>query len=445
MKSVESRQFTRRFLSSLAVFASLLLFGASSSAYAQMTLKNEQQRGREMLDTIKKDIVKNYYDPAYGGRNIDAIFKSAEERINQTTAIGQILGVVAQTLMQFDDSHTYLVPPAPADQIQHGWELQMIGDKCYVVAVKPGSDAEAKNLKPGDEVLVVGGYTPTRKNLGNLLPFLKSARSMRMVVRKPGGATASLEIAAKVRTGKPVLDLRSPNPGADIAALIRQEENAAYRRHRYYDINDDSIIWRMPAFNSEKVIDEMMQKTKGRKFLILDLRGNGGGYETALLRLTGYFFDRDVKIGDLKGRRESKTSTAKTRGKNVFGGKLIVLVDSESGSASELFARVVQIEKRGTVIGDRTAGLVMQGTYYPHKSGLDLVFYYGVTVTTADLIMTDGKSLERVGVTPDELLAPTSEDLAADRDPVLSRAGALVGLKIEPEKAGQMFPVEWRP
>jgi C-terminal processing protease CtpA/Prc len=442
MKSVKSIQFLSIALLPLVVFLFAL---TTPTVNAQTTLKNDQGRGREILDTIKKDIVKNYYDPAYGGKDINAIFKSAEERVNRATAIGQILGVIAQTLTQFNDSHTYLIPPAPADQIQHGCEMQMISDKCYVVSVKPGSDAEAKGLGLGDEVLVVGGYTPTRKNLRNLLFFLKSAKSMRVVIRKSDGTTDSLEVMAKVRAGKPVLDLRSPNPGADIAALIREGENDAFRRHRYYDIGDDGIIWRMPAFNSEKVIDDLMEKAKKRKFMILDLRGNGGGYETALLKLTGYFFDRDIKIGDLKGRKEAKPLTAKTRGKNVFNGKLIVLVDGESGSASELFARVVQLEKRGTVIGDRTAGLVMQGTYYPHKSGLDLVFYYGVSVTTADLIMTDGKSLERVGLTPDELLTPTPEDLAVQRDPVLSRAATIVGLKIEPEKAGQMFPVEWRP
>ncbi|MDQ3751030.1 MAG: S41 family peptidase [Acidobacteriota bacterium] len=442
MKSFKSSRFVSFALMSLFVF--LFSLSASPTAFAQ-TLENEKGRGRDILDAIKKDIVKNYYDPTFGGKDMDAIFKSAEERINKATAIGQILGVVAQTLMQFDDSHTYFVPPAPADSIQHGWEMQLIGDKCYVVAVKQGSDAEAKGLKPGDEILVIGGYTPMRKNLQNLLFFLKSAKSMKVLVKRSDGATERLEVMAKVRAGKRVLDLRSPNPGADISTLIREAENDAFRRHRYYDIGDEGIIWRMPTFNSDKVIDDLMEKAKGRKFLILDLRGNGGGYETALQRLTGYFFDRDVKIGDLKSRKESKTLTAKTRGKNVFTGKLIVLVDGESGSASELFARVVQLEKRGTIVGDQTPGVVMQGTYFPHKSGLDLVFYYGVSVTTADLIMTDGKSLERVGVTPDERLIPTPEDLAAGRDPVLSRAATLVGLKIEPEKAGQMFPVEWRP
>jgi C-terminal processing protease CtpA/Prc len=70
--------------------------------------------------------------------------------------------------------------------------------------------------------------------------------------------------------------------------------------------------------------------------------------------------------------------------------------------------------------------------------------YYGASITNADVIMSDGKSLEHVGVTPDELLLPTAADLAAKRDPVLSRAAALVGMQLAPEKAGAMFPIEWR-
>jgi C-terminal processing protease CtpA/Prc len=58
--------------------------------------------------------------------------------------------------------------------------------------------------------------------------------------------------------------------------------------------------------------------------------------------------------------------------------------------------------------------------------------------------MTDGKSLERVGVTPDEVLLPSAADIAAKRDPVLSRAADVVGFKLSPEKAGELFPIEWR-
>jgi carboxyl-terminal processing protease len=139
-----------------------------------------------------------------------------------------------------------------------------------------------------------------------------------------------------------------------------------------------------------------------------------------------------------------KPSIAKGHNEKAFQGQLIVLVDGESASASEVFARVIQLEKRGTVIGDRSAGMVMQSKFYPLQLGLVNAIFFGINVTNADLIMTDGKSLEHVGVTPDELLLPTPEDMATNRDPVLAHAGSLVGIKLDPEKAGALFPIEWR-
>ena len=71
--------------------------------------------------------------------------------------------------------------------------------------------------------------------------------------------------------------------------------------------------------------------------------------------------------------------------------------------------------------------------------------FYGASVTGADLVMTDGKSLEKTGVTPDVIILPTAEDLANGRDPALTKAAELVGVKMDSTAAGKMFPFEWLP
>jgi carboxyl-terminal processing protease len=180
------------------------------------------------------------------------------------------------------------------------------------------------------------------------------------------------------------------------------------------------------------------------KSLILDLRGNGGGYELTLVQLLGHFFDRKVKVGDIKRRTEVKPLHSNKLGGTPYQGKLIVLLDSESASASELFARTIQIEKRGIVLGDRSSGSVMRSKRHVHEIGAFGVVFFGASITDADVIMTDGSSLEHIGVVPDELLLPTGEDLAATRDPVLARALELAGVKMSPEKAGTLFPREWK-
>jgi carboxyl-terminal processing protease len=126
-----------------------------------------------------------------------------------------------------------------------------------------------------------------------------------------------------------------------------------------------------------------------------------------------------------------------------------VLVNSDSASASELFARTMQLQHRATVIGDLSAGAVMESRIYPFQIGVtggnDLLVFYSASITHDDLFMTDGKSLEKVGVTPDVEIVPTGADLAAGRDPVLAQAAQLAGAKLDPAAAGKFFPFEWAP
>jgi C-terminal processing protease CtpA/Prc len=427
----------------------LVVAAFAGPAYSQAPSRLDLDRSRVMLKAIKDDLKNNYYDPTYHGMDIEARFKTAEDKLKQAASLGQLFGIIAQVLTDLHDSHTFLIPPGRSSRTEYGWQMRFVGNKTFVVSVKPGSDAEAKGLRPGDEVVSVDDIALTRENIWifqYLYRTLRPRPGMQVVALKPEGKEARLNVVAKVEQKKRVMDFTEEGGGSDIWDAIREDENESrLHRHRYIEIGADVLIWKMPAFDLEKnKVDDMVDKFRTRKGVILDLRGNGGGAEETLLRLIGGLFDHDVKVGDLKTRKEAKPLVAKTRGDRAFAGKLVVLIDSDSGSAAELLARVVQLEKRGTVIGDVSAGAVMRARHFDHQLGADIVVPYGVSITDADIIMADGKSLEHVGVTPDEIKLPTAADLAAQRDPVLAYAASLLGVTITPEKGGSFFPIEWR-
>lgn len=430
-------------MAALCLFAPASIQTASAQTPSADDLKRDRNRGLAMLQLMKDYLKEFYYDPKFHGMDLDARFKISEGKIKEAVNLGQVLGIVAQTMVELNDSHTFFVPPPRPVDVDYGWKMQMIGDTCYVVAVKPGSDAEAQGLHPGDEVLSIDGFKPTRQTLWKIeynYNVLRPQPGKRVIVRTPKGEQRDLALKAKVEKRPKQINLD------ELYNQIYDEQEDEKKLPRYVELGSDVFIWKLREFGlTESKVDDTMKKARQRKALILDLRGNGGGYEITLKRMVGYFFDKDITLGEIKRRKESKPLKAKTRGDKVFKGQLVVLVDSESGSASELFARTIQLEKRGTVIGDRTAGAVMRSVYRPGLLG-DMssgnMIPYGASITDADFILTDGQSLERVGVTPDEILLPTADQLAAKLDPALARAAALVGAELSAEKAGTLFPLE---
>ena len=431
-----------------ATIVSAILISAAPESTLSQTLSNfDRDRGILMLQQVRNQLKKSYYDPTFKGMNVDARFKEAEGKIKEATSLGQIFGIIAQVLLELKDSHTTFGPPQRTYRTDYGWQMGMVGDRCFVLAVKPGSDAEKKGLKVGHQVYSVNGYGPIRENLSTLQYLLYRLRPVPgiQVVVIDKGQPKQMDIMAKVTQGKQVMDL-TDSDGGDYWQLVREEENEGRLfAHRYYEDLSDVMIWKMPHFDlDDEGVDKMMDKARKRSALILDLRGNPGGSVNTLKRMVGALFETEIKIADEKGRKESKPMVSKTRKNDAFKGKLFVLVDASSGSSAEVFARIVQINKRGTVIGDRTAGAVMVSRNFPFQIGTDTIVPFSASITVADLIMSDGKSLEGVGVIPDELLLPTGDDLMGKRDPVLARAAALAGLKLAPEAAATMFPIEWK-
>jgi hypothetical protein len=114
---------------------------ASASPLPAQITSFERQRAHIILDVVRDDIRKNYFDSTYGGVNLAAVFDTAGARLDRATALSQLIGAIAQATLEFNDSHTGFVPPGLVYRADYGWRLRFIGDTCRVLRVKEGSDA----------------------------------------------------------------------------------------------------------------------------------------------------------------------------------------------------------------------------------------------------------------------------------------------------------------
>lgn len=425
----------------------IVVLGLLTNGWCQKITRMDRDRALSMLQEISSDVKKHYYDPKFHGVNWDAKVEEMKGKIKASDSNNRALSEIAAALDSLDDSHTFFLPPSHALRYDYGWQGQVIGERCFVLRVRPGSDAEKKGVKAGDELVALNGFNPTRENLWKMWYVFNTLRPqpvLRLDLRDPAGKQRQVDVVTTMIDKKLVTDLTGGGAGGDIWDMVRESEDAAHLgRAQFAEVGDDVGILKFPGFHfDESEIDSLIGKARKHKALVVDLRGNGGGSVDTLKFLISGCFEKEVRVGDRVGRSEHKPLIAKTHGR-PFTGKLVVLVDSKSASAAELFARVVQIEKRGTVLGDRSSGLVMEAKRYSYSTGIETKVFYGASITDADLIMTDGKSLEHNGVLPDEAVLPSAEDLANGRDPVLARAVEIAGARISPEAAGKLFPYQW--
>jgi carboxyl-terminal processing protease len=388
-----------------------------------------------MLREIKSVLKSRYYDKNFRGIDLDARFKAAEERVKSLDTNWQIFRAIGQVLIEFDDSHTTFYPPNRANRVEYGFSMQMIGAHCFVTDVKKGSDAEKGGLLRGDRILAVGEYTPTRENLWKInyiLYALDPQESIKLTIAGPGNDSRELTVRAKFKSIEE-----------------RQKEAEKKRKEKQSDpykcqvVDAETIACKLKTFSIEKkYVDKMMSEAAKYKKLILDLRGNGGGFVKIEEYLVGHFFDREIKIADFVNRGKTKERIAKPQKERAFGGDLVVLIDSNSASASEVFSRVIQLQRRGKIVGDVSAGAVMTSNMLTMANsrgvpGFETFSFFGLNVTVADLIMSDGSRLEKVGVIPDHPVGPTGFALLKGSDPVLAFAAGLHGVRITSEAAGK--------
>lgn len=158
---------------------------------------------------------------------------------------------------------------------------------------------------------------------------------------------------------------------------------------------------------------------KGVKKVILDLRGNGGGYVSAAADMLSLWINNDVYLVQKSkhyGDSKSTTSPGKAVLKDM---KTIVLVNGSTASASEIVAGALQDYGKATIVGETTYGKGVVQNLFDLSKGSSL------KVTTAEWFTPKERSINQTGIKPDVEVERSYEDINAMRDPQLDKAKKL--------------------
>ncbi len=419
------------------LWLSLLLL--PSSLPAQTLTPVDRNKGLVMLQTVKQDLQLAYFDPQFGGLDLQAAYDTAIARVQRATYTGEMLSAIAQVALELHDSHTRFLPGRSDLVVDYGWDMAMVGDTCRVVGIGRRSMARAREVKLGSAVLMVERFQPTAASISlieYILTELAPRPSLHLVLVPPGDTARKLILEARVTAGLPLrrtFETAEYWQGHHLAPMEHDTGSVAV------PVGEAVLYWRLTEFPAkDKELDKVYDQARTRKTLVLDLRDNPGGSEAAYLKLIGGLFEEDVYVARFEGRGTARDLVAPGRGSRQVGGQILVLVNRRTASGAELIARTLQLTGRGLVIGDSTAGQVRQARLFRHRGGPGASSSYATVVSVGDVIMPDGVSLEGTGVGPDEIELPSGPDLAAGRDPVLAHALERAGALVTPEAAAKL-------
>lgn len=247
------------------------------------------------------------------------------------------------------DPHTSYFPPKEAEaarsQLANGYdgigvEFNLYKDTVQVVSALSGGPSEAAGVMSGDKIIKVNGEDFTGKKIDNPYVFSK--------LRGPRGSEVKIEV---LRRNSPKL----------IAITFKRDRIPTFSIDASYLINNDIGYIKVTRF-AESTYDEFKTalvslKQQGMKKLLLDLRGNPGGYMDRATNMVDELLDGNKLIVYTQGKdsRYNRQTKAAITG-NFEQGAVIVLIDEGSASASEIVSGALQDHDRALIVGRRSFG-----------------------------------------------------------------------------------------
>ncbi len=257
-----------------------------------------------------------------------------------------------------------------------GMTLEETEGTLTIVSVIENTPAAGAGLKANDKILEINGKSTKGVAIDTAVSQIKGKSGTEVTVKISREGVEPFNVTMKRA------EIRIPN------IQSRMEGDLGYIR----------LIHSFDSSAGEDVRAEMKKlKDQGARGIIVDLRGNPGGLLMSGVDVASAFIEKGiiVSIKERKGAERKYTAVGKAD-KDI---PLVVLVNKGSASASEIVAGAIQDYERGPIIGDQTYG---KGSV---QSVLDLNDGSGLIITTAKYYTPKGRSISKVGVTPDIKIA----------------------------------------
>jgi carboxyl-terminal processing protease len=378
-----------------AFLLSLLLAGSAS---ARVPIYDSALEAR-VFDRAWSLVEKHYWDHSKTGADWAVARAHFREQAIHAPDRQHFYTLLGEMLASLGDSHVYAIDPVQvaigkardAGKAAEGFGFTMLPDDeavWRVSHVRPGSAAAKAGVQLGWEVRAVNG------------------QPIDIDYQPASGETASFRFADE--------------EGAVHDARLTAELEDALPVRRATRLAGNVLLIGLDGFDpgADRWMRERIEE-EAPAALILDLRDNDGGDADVIARVAGLFYPENRPLVQRIAARRTMQST-RGAGAGSFLGPLAVLVGPESASGAEALAALIDESKRGTTVGQRTAGALTGAAYYRLPDGGELA------VAEFDIRTPGGQRLEGVGFTPRVAVAPTLADRRAGRDPVLDRARRLV-------------------
>lgn len=274
---------------------------------------------------------------------------------------------------QLDDLHAQI----EGRFVGLGVELKTATDGLLVVHVIPGSPAERSGIRAGDHLVGVGG-----RQIGGL-----GVDEAAQLLQGPEGSLVTLAI------------LRGPGPARAVTVRREHVDVPSIEQARIVDPATGVAALKITSFqkNTAADLEATLRRlaAAGMRSLVVDLRGNPGGLLSAAVDVADVFLERGLVVAT-RGRSQEEDFNYSAGRPGTWRVPLVVLIDGDSASSSEIFAGAIRDHGRGTIVGSRSYGKgSIQGIFRLEAAGV------GMRLTTAKFFSPRGLPFSGVGVAPD--------------------------------------------